>query len=169
MSSKRYASPLVLRPGPPWRLAVLVGGACLGALSLLLLAPLPDPVAWAGGLWLLVWAGVTWRRYFGPGRVVEAVWKEEGEWVLRQGSGRELTGRLAPDTFFRPWLVVLNFRTGRAVPALILFSGEPDAQTHRRLRVRLRLYQARLEEEEAESRLSARAAGLFSGRRSWEE
>jgi hypothetical protein len=170
MSSKKYAAPLRLRPGTPWRLFALICAAALGTLLLLTAAPLPLPVTAAAGLWLALWAALAGWFHLGPGRIVEAIWKEQGEWVLRQRCGRELTAHLAPDTFFRPWLVVLNFRAERRIPALVLFPGEPDEQTHRRLRVRLRLFQAGgYSREESGEGLISRLRRLFGGRSSWQE
>lgn len=168
MSSKEYAAPLRLRPGWPWRLFALMCFVGIGTLLLLMVAPLPVPAVAASALWLGVWGGLAGWRYLGPGRIVEAVWKGEGEWLLRQHSGREVSARLASDTFFRPWLVVLNFKAHFRVPALVLFAGEPDERTHRRLRVRLRLYQTRAEDESAEGFVT-RASRLVSGRSNWQE
>lgn len=161
MSSKTYAAPLLLKPGRPRRLFALAGGVWLGALLVLIFAPLPEPAALAGVAWLLLVAVVTQRRYFGSERIVEAVWKESGEWVLRQQSGRELSAQLASDTYFRSSVVILNFRArGALPPSLVLFHGEPDEQTHRRLRVRLRLHQAQPDEARAET-LVQRASTFF--------
>ena len=165
MSSKKYAAPLVLRPGFPWRLCALAGGVYLGALLPVFAASLPWPVTAGAVVWLALWGAVSARRFLGPGRIVEATWKEDDEWVLRQRSGREVTARLAADTFFRPWLIVLNFRAECPIPALVLFADEPDAQTHRRLRVRLRLFQAQAEEDSGEGLLQR----WLSARRSWRE
>lgn len=167
MSSPAYAAPLLLRPGRSGRLLLLSSGAYAGAFAVLFAAPIPPLAAIGASLWLTFWAGRTYWKYFGPSRIVEAVWEESGEWRIRQSSGREVTARLASDTFFHPRMVVLNFRA-RAVPALVLFGGEPDPRTHRRLRVRLRLYQGVVDEAEEEG-WREHLSRLLRRRRSWPE
>jgi toxin CptA len=75
-----------------------------------------------------------------PAAIVSAVWEADGTWVLTRRDGRELRAELLPSTLAHPRLVVLNFRTGASWQrtSLVLFNDALEADTLRRLRVRLR-------------------------------
>jgi len=67
-------------------------------------------------------------------------WDGEGEWRLFLASGEELTAKLCPSSYVQPWLLVLNFSSGRFVNrSLILTSDAMDPDLLRRLRMHLRL------------------------------
>ena len=71
--------------------------------------------------------------------IVAADYNESGDWILYTGDGAELTGRLLPSTFCTLFLVVLNFRTGRArFRSLVLAPDAASRENLRGLRVYLR-------------------------------
>lgn len=143
-SSIAYATPLGLELAPSRRLAVFLALAHAGAVLLLPMTTLPVwadlvlavPVAWS--------AWVTLRRYAllrASASVLGLRQGREGVWHLRLRDGREVEARLARGAFVHPALVVLSFRVPHAwrswgVPIL---PDMVDADTHRRLRVRLRM------------------------------
>ncbi|NKN33713.1 protein YgfX [Marichromatium bheemlicum] len=74
-----------------------------------------------------------------PWSIVVARWDADGGWRLWLRDGRELHARLSAASFVAPGLVVLHWRIGwLRRRALVLFADALDADTLRRLRVRLR-------------------------------
>ncbi|MBO8085729.1 MAG: hypothetical protein J7D61_06800 [Marichromatium sp.] len=74
-----------------------------------------------------------------PWSIVAARWEADGGWRLWLRDGRELNARLSAASFVAPRLVVLHWRVGRLRRrSLVLFVDALDADTLRRLRVRLR-------------------------------
>lgn len=74
--------------------------------------------------------------------ITAAEWDGEEEWLLFTGKGKRCRARLLGSSYVQPWLMVLNFMClgkegGRA--SLILMPDALDADSQRRLRVRLRL------------------------------
>lgn len=72
--------------------------------------------------------------------IQSAEWDGGGEWTLFMASGKRVPAQLRASSYVQPWLVVLNFSTGRfSTNSLILVPDAIDPDLLRRLRVRLRL------------------------------
>lgn len=141
MSSSAYAAPLRLELRRSRRLALYLLAVHAGALALIPALPLAAPAAWLlAGLVLLCllrsYAGRVLMR--GGHDVVALVWERDGAWRLLERGGREPVCRLRPDSYVHPLLTVLNF-TGERRGAVVLLPDSLDADTFRRLRVRLGL------------------------------
>lgn len=140
MSSHAYAAPLSIRPEPSRYLGAALILMHAGAALTSLLTALP--------LWLRVVLVIAvavslfraWRTHLGTRRIVAAVWRPEGEWHLTTADGKRITATLAPECYVSPYAVVLRFKdvAGR-VRTLVLLPDALDADTLRRLRVRLRI------------------------------
>ena len=83
------------------------------------------------------------RRYlFWEGRfaVREAWVSHDGGWHLMLGNGETMQVRLLADSFIKPWLVVLRFKSGRYTPArsMVLFPDSLDESVNRKLRIYLK-------------------------------
>lgn len=142
-SSKKYAAPLRLEPRFSMRLAVFLALASAGALLLPWLALLP--AGWRVVIFLLAfalaWPG--WRDAFGGRRITLAVWDELGVWQLELADGTTAEAELEGGSFVTPAVMVLGFRSGEGRHSLVVLADTLDAETRRRLRVRLRLEGAR--------------------------
>lgn len=73
-----------------------------------------------------------------PDSTVRLVLNQAGEWLLELAHGSKLTVTLKPMTFVHPMLVVMSFQGDRRIHRVILTPDTLDADTFRRLRVRLR-------------------------------
>ena len=143
MSSPAFALPLRLECRTSRLLKYTV--SIVHAVALLILLPL-TLVWWiklpALGLVLVQWA-MTWRRFItftAPLAVRRLVWTAEDRWELYHNDGVTRGAKLLPSTYIHPWLVILRFVTDderRYAVILPLDSIDPDS--HRRLRVQLRL------------------------------
>jgi toxin CptA len=73
--------------------------------------------------------------------IVQLIWDAEGKWTLLTLKGERLEAQLLPITYLHPRLVILNFRLGKPWErrAVMLLPDSVDADTFRRLRVRLAL------------------------------
>lgn len=150
MTSHRERPPLLIEPRFSRRLAafVVLTHAAAGAAVLAL------PGAWrllvvpvAGSLAYQLAVQVLRRA---PWSVRSARWQSDGTWRITLVSGRELEATLSPSTFVSVPLVVLNLRLGRLRHrSLPLFSDALDPEQHRRLRQRLRIDGARLDQDAA--------------------
>jgi toxin CptA len=71
--------------------------------------------------------------------VVQLVWDAEGEWTLLTAAGQSFKARLLPTTYLHPHVVILNFRRDHrwGSRAVVVLPDAVDADTFRRLRVRL--------------------------------
>jgi hypothetical protein len=78
----------------------------------------------------------------GRGRfAVQEAWiSNEGGWRLLLGNGEILRARLLPDSFVKPWLLVLRFKTGRFdyTRSMVLFPDSLDRSVQRNLRIYLK-------------------------------
>ncbi len=138
----RGSGALFLEPRPSRWLAGLLLFLHGGAAACALATPLP---VWArmvlAGLFLFNLSRV-FPRYvlLRRGAVTALLWDERGEWRLRIEGAGEVAARLEPGGFVSPLGMVLGFRTceGNEYHAVILLLDSLDAETLRRLRVRLR-------------------------------
>lgn len=149
MSRNAYATPLPIELHPDPRLRytwLLIVGA-----TLLLAAALALPF-WVRALLMAATLAIGWREYqrhFGPHAPTALLWQADGAWLLSSAVGIQ-RGRLSGRSFSTPPLVLLNFRlegdgdTPRR-QSVLLTPSRCDKETLRRLRVRLRLEQKRIE------------------------
>lgn len=65
--------------------------------------------------------------------------ESDGNWWLILNDGSKLSGELLPESFVKPWLVVLNFRTGSwfSTSSMLLLPDSLDPDVARRLRIHL--------------------------------
>jgi len=135
--------PLRLRPRPSRILATML--FLLHGGGLLVIQPLTLPVwiklllsgAVLGSL-VQNFIGHVSRRF--PWSIVGLVWENSGDWELTRRDGKKETACLLPSSFVQPSLIVLNFRIEGSWrrPSVVLFRDAEDADTLRRLRVRMR-------------------------------
>jgi hypothetical protein len=143
MSSSAYAPPLRLERRSSRYLSVALTG--VHGLALLVLPPLP--VAWWIKLPLASVIAGHWlasRRLHvllsAPQAVKRLVWTGENRWELFGGDGTGRRACLLPAAYVHPWLVVLRFLTeDKRKCAVVLPRDSLDPDSHRRLRVQLRL------------------------------
>jgi toxin CptA len=142
MTSHRRRPPLLVRPRRSRLLAGFVVLSHLLAASIALALPLDWTWHWV--LVALICSSAAWNALTHlwprtPWSVREAA-LGEGGWEVTLGSGARRTARLAPSTFVGTRLMVLNFRCAPWLRcSLVLLPDGLDADTRRRLRVRLRL------------------------------
>ncbi|MEN8177816.1 MAG: protein YgfX [Pseudomonadota bacterium] len=69
----------------------------------------------------------------------EVLLDADGSWWLIVNNGAKIEGKLLPKSFVKPWLVVLNFRTGPLFSArsVVLPPDSLDPDLARRLRIHL--------------------------------
>ncbi len=138
MSSYTYATPLTLHPEPSRRLGamLLLMHAGAGLWPFLVLPPLAAGVMLGTVLASLYHA---WGLHLGRRRITQVVWGAGGEWALETADGAQRTLRLAPLGYVSAYAVILRLRDDRTSRTLVLLTDSLDAETFRRLRVRLRL------------------------------
>lgn len=140
MSSKKYASPLILEPDPSRIYIALMLFVHLGAMAVII--PLNFHWAIKVVLWIVLLASLlSVIKKQGKGNVRCLSWKEDSDWVLSQEDGTEVEARLLTTTYVNPWLVVLNFKMleDNRQRSVSLFRDALDQETFRKLRVRLAL------------------------------
>ena len=147
MSLSAYVAPLRLNCRPSRYL--LIALIAVHGLALLVLLPLPVawwiklPVAFA----IVVQWLVSWHRQVvltAPQAVKHLVWTGEDRWELFGGDGARRKARLLPGAYVHPFLVILRFLTeDKRSCAVVLPRDSLDADSHRRLRVQLRLLHAK--------------------------
>jgi len=143
MSSTAFATPLSLELRPSRRLSGFLLAAHGGALAALPFTSLPFWAVIAMGLAVLV--GLTrllprFATLSHPDAVTRLVWPAEDEWQLATRGGQQDSGVLLPGAYVHPWLVILPFRTGRRRRSVPILPDMLDADSFRRLRVRLGLH-----------------------------
>lgn len=128
-----------------WLLAALIGVALLGLLAIAASAiPLWSKVL--AGAAACLYAGHEFRRMLRPA-IRRCAWHESGHWRVRDAAGRDHSATLLRFSV-RGSLVVLQLRSGlQRTAALVLLPDNCDADTRRRLRVRL----ARADSAEAQA------------------
>lgn len=143
MSSSVYALPLRIERLYSRGLAVAV--VVVHGLAITVLLPLDMAWWWKCliAVAVIVQGVFTWRRHVSlaaAGAVRTLVWKSEGEWELTRVDGATHSARLRRASYVQPALAVLRFKLeGGGLCAVLLPSDGVEPETHRRLRVGLRL------------------------------
>lgn len=155
MSDKKYAKPIKISLKPSRILVAVVVIVHIGAAGILALTILP----WFVKIVLLLVIVFSLQIFFeiyGQVSVIHfarnlfpqlknAVWENNGKWLLETSEGKKLSAELGHYCFVHPGLTVVNLKLlnkpwyKRNRP-LIFLSDNIDAETFRRLRVRLRWY-----------------------------
>ncbi|RJQ45865.1 MAG: hypothetical protein C4528_08075 [Gammaproteobacteria bacterium] len=121
-------------------LAALLLTAHGGGLALLALLPL---VWWVrvllgGALLCSLWLTLNQHALRRGKRTITAlVWGSDDNWLLKRASGTEHRAQLKPGSYVSPRLVILNFDAGRWPRSVVLLPDAADAESLRKLRVRL--------------------------------
>jgi hypothetical protein len=100
----------------------------------------PSPWRMAGLSFLVVSLAWQWRSYGllrGAAAVRRVHWRSDGDWWLSDGEGRVQVYREVEVRLRQPWLVLLRLRGVAGRRWLLLAGDSADADTLRRLRVRL--------------------------------
>lgn len=153
MSNKNYASPLRLEIKNSRWLIAAVSLMHFGALVMLLVSVLPALL----NILLIIMVFFSWlafvsvnsqKLFFQPYRnlfppLKNAVWKHDGLWELEVADGTQLQAELSGNSFIHPWLTIVNLKLiqqpwYRRHRSLIFLPDNTDAESFRRLRVRLR-------------------------------
>jgi len=141
--SKSYAAPLHVVPNQSNWLRLYFIFTLTFLLVALAIAPFPSglkPVLLFVGLTLL-W--FQWLRYGiqkDDRAVKEALWQEDGVWILTLGTGEQVNAYLQRPVYCQRLLVILNFVTDdRERLTLVLPADTLSNDTHRHLRARIRL------------------------------
>lgn len=142
MSSKRYASPLTLKPKRSRIFVSLLIVGHIGAMALLAPLVLPIELKITMAVMLLASLIITLQRQAGApraGNIATLVWKADGDWVIETVDGKSCKAQLQPSSSLHLWLVVLNFQSeeNRRMRSVVLFPDALDAEVLRKLRVRL--------------------------------
>lgn len=119
---------------------ICVNGAALAVL-------LPLELAWwikaPAALAVIAQWAMAWRRhvsFVSPRAIRRLVWMAENRWELSSSEGGNREACLLPAAYIHPFLVVLRFMTeDKRRCAVILPADGLDPDSHRRLRVLLRL------------------------------
>lgn len=140
MSSKKYASPLVLEPDPSRIYLALMLFMHLGAMAVVI----PLNLYWMIKivLWTVLLVSLVFVvRKQGMGDMQSLTWKEGNDWLMHLKDGTKIEAQLLPSTYVSPWLVVLNFRKieDRGNRSVTLFRDALEKELFRKLRVRLAL------------------------------
>ncbi len=77
-----------------------------------------------------------WQK--SPRSLIELILNDNEEWLLIRNDGRVVEADLRQGAFVHPMLIVLPFRYGLRFTSVILTPDKVNADTLRRLRVRLR-------------------------------
>lgn len=136
-----FELPLFISVRPsPW-LIVAIYFVHFGAIFALAASDLPLIIQFlliSGLLASLVRAHQLFISQKKPDSVVRLVLKQTGEWLLDLATGENVVATLRPMAFVHPMLVVMSFQSNQQTYRVILTPDTVDADTFRRLRVRLR-------------------------------
>jgi len=132
--STKYATPLLLEPGPSCSLRAWL--VVIHVVAILLLPVLSLP-AGAGLIILLLILFSLWHAIrLHPGSVSAVLWSETRSCRLSLASGQDIEARLLPQVFILPWLVIMRFRSDRKrLHQLVLLPDMLEPEIFRRLRV----------------------------------
>jgi len=143
MSSKKSESPIHIEPRGSRQLALallLVHAAAMAVVINLGLPPWAS-LALAGSVVMSLYMTFS-TQVLGRGRsaLTSLVWDEEGDWTLMDSLGERLQGRLRPNSYVHPRLLILNFIIeGKPNRSLVLMRDSLDPRTFHRLLMRLNL------------------------------
>jgi hypothetical protein len=131
---------LMLALRPSLRLALLLGGLHAGALFCLWLVPLTLWVKLSGsGLLLMSAVHAVFHHALNRGpRSVQALTLDQAGRLEVVMKGNRLAAELVPGAFVTPWLTVLPCRTAKGRVSVLLTPDRVEAESFRRLRLRLR-------------------------------
>ena len=134
--------PLLLRPAFSRMLTIWLLALHLPGLLVLWQLQMPWLIKLSLGLLQMFYLYWQIRRHLlrnTPQAIREVRLDADGAWWLITHSGARLRAELLPDSFVKPWLLVLNFRTGSRVftRSIILPSDSLDPDLARRLRIHL--------------------------------
>ncbi len=143
MSSPVFTAPLRLECRPSYYLTLAV--VIAHGVALLVLFPITAawwikfPVAVViAAQWVIIWRRDV--KLSSPAAVKSLICTTDGRWELCRGDGGCYAATLLPAAYISPWLVLLRFMTeDKRRCAVILPADGLDADSHRRLRVQLRL------------------------------
>lgn len=143
MSSTKYASPLTIDVRRSRQLLIVLLVAHGGALVFIWALTIPLWLILVIALVIAISLIYSLKRHYlrnTDNAIVQAVWDADDNWHLLFADHTTAVGRVLPDSYIHPWLVVLNFATQNPNRkySLPLLSDSLDPDTHRRLRVRLR-------------------------------
>ena len=158
MSHKKYASPLRIKYSPSRTLMVVMCIIHGGAIAMLVISG----ISWLAKvvLMLIVSGSLLWflsvhrqkplikamGKCYPPVQTI--VWDNDDRWILMTGEDEELVAQLLTSSFVHPLLTVVNLKlTGKpgcrlrgSRRSFVFMKDNLDAETFRRLRVRLRWY-----------------------------
>jgi toxin CptA len=118
-----------------WVAAGVVAVGLLGLLSLTLCG-FPLWLKWGVAAALCIYAGFVLRRFFYPA-FVRFSWHEAGHWCMRDRDDREHVAELRHATVLGGLIVLVMRAIAGGNFSVMLMSDNCDADTRRRLRVRL--------------------------------
>ena len=142
MSSKKYASPLTLKPKLSRIFVSLFIVGHVGAMALLVPLFFSIELKITMAVMLLASLIIAIQKQPGvsrAGNIATLVWKADGDWVIETVDGKTCEAQLQPSSYLHLWLVVLNFRSekSRRLRSIIVFPDALDVEIFRKLRVRL--------------------------------
>lgn len=155
MSLQKYASPLQINLTPSRLLLALMLFLHLGALSLLCMSSLPWYMALLLALLIVLnllfvaqrtgWLSAAAMPFNLTPGFISACWGDNDGWLLRDAEGKEYAAELLPTSYVNRLLVVVNLRLAelpwyRRQVSLVFLPDNIEAETFRRLRIRLRWY-----------------------------
>lgn len=133
-----FELPIFIHYHPSKRVCVANTLVHFGAIFCLLLTDLPIVAEVLTGACILALYGLYLKRFLSPKKVVLKLDKHD-HWQLLRNDDETVDLRLLPGALVHPRIIILCFKepTGRT-RSCVLTSDNLDAQTLRRLRVRLR-------------------------------
>ena len=155
MPDKKYAKPIQISLNPSRIFVTVVVIVHIGAAGILALSILPwfvkiallSVIVFSLQMFLEIYGHVSFvqfARNLFP-QLKNAVWENNDKWLLETSEGKKLSAELRHYCFVHPGLTVVNLRLLNKPwynrnRSLIFLSDNIDAETFRRLRVRLRWY-----------------------------
>jgi toxin CptA len=143
VSSISYDAPLRVKPKPSPFLGLIFSIIHFGAVLIVLIIAIPFWLALILSLIAVASGAHAIRRHamhVTDDAIELAIMEANGDWYVKQKSGKESSAQLIGDSFVSLYLVVLNFQleTGKR-SSLILIPGMLSEDEFRQLRIRLKL------------------------------
>ncbi len=132
---------LKITPGFSRTLFLVLISVAFVAMIVIMSLPLPLSVKLAGSLIILIWLVVVLREHCWhlDQAIRTATLRTDNSWLVSFDGQEPVKADLLPECLVQPWLTVLVFRMpDRRRKSLILVRDNVDADTFRRLRVRLK-------------------------------